>query len=409
MDSLPTMAGSFLHTSPKTKSRQAFVAAGEERSGDSDPIRVLHCIWNGETGGAERSVYQLARAQMRDPEISPGLLFAQGRGPYWEAAQKLGCPVVSLDLPHGRSLRYVSRAADAMGKFSIHHFHSAEPLLMLGSMRCRGAKRVYTHRGGDTIYPLRQALRYKLTGHLLRRSFHGFSGNSLHAVASAAHLLGVPDQRFAVTYNGLDFGLLEPTRSATDVRAELGLSPGEFVIGTAANLRPWKRIDRLLRAAHALGRPEVRVLILGEGPDTTRLRAIARDLDFESRVVFAGLRAHVGNDLQVMDAFCLPSDALESFGNAAVEAMGMGTPTVVFSDSPGLAEHIQSGRTGFVVDNETQLRDRLLELVDDRELARSIGEAGRTAVRERYTMDGAAGNYRRLYESLIGGRSAQSA
>jgi glycosyltransferase involved in cell wall biosynthesis len=397
------MAGSFVQTSDKTTPGERDADTGPERNGSRGPIRVLHCLWHGETGGAERSVYQLARAQMRDPEISPGLLFAQGRGAYWEEAQKLGCPVVSLNIRNARSPRCITRAAEVMREFSVHHFHSAEPLLMLGSVRCRGAQRVYTHRGGDTVYPLRRELRYRITGHVLRRWFHGFSANSIHAVGSASQLLGVDHDRFVVTYNGLDFGLLEPTRSAAEVREELGLSTAEFVIGTAANLRPWKRVDRLLRAAHSMGRSDVRVLVLGDGPDMPRLRRVVRDLDSEERVVFAGLRSHVGNDLQVMDAFCLPSDALESFGNAAVEAMGMGAPTIVFSDSPGLTEHIQSGRTGFIVDDEAQLRDTLLELMADRDYARTIGEAGRLAVRERYRMDGATGNYRRLYRSLAVG------
>jgi glycosyltransferase involved in cell wall biosynthesis len=148
-------------------------------------------------------------------------------------------------------------------------------------------------------------------------------------------------------------------------------------------------------------RPNVRVVVVGDGPDMPRLRAVVRELDFESQVIFAGLQAHIGNYLQVMNAFCLPSDALESFGNAAVEAMGMALPTIVFSDSPGLSEHINSERTGFVVDDETELRDRLLELADDRGLARALGESGRAAVRERYSMSGAATNYRRVYQSLV--------
>src|SRR4051812_3724258 len=394
------MATPLPSTSP-TSSPAAGNGVGPSAGADHAPISVLHCIWHGETGGAERSVYLLARAQMLDPGIAPALLFAQGRGPYWERAQEVGCPVFSLDMPSSRSVRYIGRTANLMQRFSVHHFHSAEPPLMLASMRCRGAHRVYTHRGGDTIYPLRQELRYKITGRLLRRGFHGFTGNSLHAIASASTLLGVPAERFVVTYNGLDFRLLEPTRSLADIRAELGVTEEHFVVGTAANVRAWKRIDRLLRAAHAMRRPDVRVLLLGDGPDLPRLRRITKELDFESQVIFTGVRSDVGNYLQAMDAFCLPSDALESFGNAAVEAMGSGVPTIVFSDSPGLVEHVQTGRTGFVVADEQELRDRLLELADDRELAFAIGTAGRAAVRERYNMAGGADNYRRLYESLL--------
>ena len=147
----------------------------------------------------------------------------------------------------------------------------------------------------------------------------------------------------------------------------------------------------------------MRVLVLGEGPDLPRLQALARELGLQDRVVFAGLRKQVGNDLQVMDAFCLPSDALESFGNAAVEAMGTGVPTVVFADSPGLTEHIVSGRSGFIVRDQAELRERLVQLVDNPDLARSIGEGGRDAVRKRYSMTGAASNYTRLYSSLADG------
>jgi glycosyltransferase involved in cell wall biosynthesis len=367
----------------------------------SDPIRVLHCIWHGGIGGAERSLYQLVRAQMSDPEISPGLLFAQGGGPYWQRAQELGCFVATLDLPSGRSLTAIPRAAAVMRHFSVHHFHSAEPGLMIGSARCPDVGRVYTHRAGKTDYPLRKRVRYKLTGLILRRYFQGFSGNTRHAVSSAAELLSIAPERFAVTYNGLEFTHLEPTRRAADVRAELGLGPDDFVLGTAANLRPWKRIERLLEVARLPKRPTLRVLVLGDGPDMPRLQAIARDLDVQSRVVFAGMRTHVGDDLQVMDAFCLPSNGLESFGNAAVEAMAVGIPTIVFSDSPGLTEHILPGRTGFVVRDQMELRDQLATLVENRELGRSIGAAGRAAVRERYRMSGAVREYKRLYRSLM--------
>jgi L-malate glycosyltransferase len=372
-----------------------------QASSHDAPMRVLHCIWNGETGGAERAVYQLARAQMSDPEISPGLLFAQGRGPYWQRAQELGCFVATLDIRSGRSLAAIRRAAAVMRQFSIHHFHSAEPALMLGSARCHDVGRIYTHRGGTMNYSLRKKVRYKVTGRILRRYFQGFSGNTRHAVSSAAELLGIAPERIAVTYNGLDFSRLEPKRLAADVRAELGLDPEDFVLGTAANLRPWKRIERLLEVARELECPALRVLVLGDGPDMPRLQAIARDLDVQSRVVFAGMRTHVGDDLQVMDAFCLPSDELESFGNAAVEAMAVGVPTIVFSDSPGLTEHMFPGRTGFVVRDQMELRDQLRTLIENRELGRSIGAAGRAAVRERYSMDGAVREYKRLYRSLM--------
>jgi glycosyltransferase involved in cell wall biosynthesis len=363
------------------------------------PLRILHCMWNGWIGGAERAVYLLVREQLRDPSLEPALLYAQPDGPYWERAEELGCPVIGVGVRNGRSISRINEIARAMRGFDVHHFHSAEPLLMLGSLRSGEVRRVYTHRGGITDYPRRKRMQYALTGALLKRSFHGFSGNTRHAGVCAARLFRMDDIGFQVTYNGLEFDLLEPSRSRRDVRAELGLPEQCFVLGTAAHLRSWKRIDRLIRALVQLDDPSVRLLVLGDGPDRPRLEAIANDSGASSRVVFAGPKTDVADYLSAMDAFALPSTGLESFGNAAVEAMSMGLPTIVAADGGGLAEHVDDGVTGFVVGDDQELVERLRELVGDRGRAAEIGAAGRSVVRKRYTPARAARAYRKLYDT----------
>jgi glycosyltransferase involved in cell wall biosynthesis len=104
-----------------------------------------------------------------------------------------------------------------------------------------------------------------------------------------------------------------------------------------------------------------------------------------------------------MDAFCLPSTSLESFGNAAVEAMAMGVPSIVFADSLGLREHIESDVTGLVATDQADLARSLQRLIRDRELARRLGAAGRSSTRQRYTPERAARRYRRLYASALNG------
>lgn len=371
------------------------------RPTDGRRVRVLHCLWSGEVGGAERAVYQLVREQLRDPTLAPALLFAQGRGLYWEYARALGCPVIALELPHGHALRDLGRSMEALSDFDLHHFHSAEPLLMLASARCRGMRRVYTHRGGIIDYPLAKRAQYQLAGVLLRRFFHGFSGNTSHAARCAAKIYDLPVNRFRVTYNGLDFGLLAPSRTADAVRDGLGIQPSEFVLGTAANLKPWKRIDRLIDAVAALSRRGVRLLIVGDGQDRERLTARARQLGATSDVIFAGLQERAADYIQVMDVFCLPSMGLESFGNAAVEAMALGIPTMVFSDGGGLVEHIEDGKTGFIVDNQAELEQTLEMLIRDPRLRRRVGGEARVTVRERYAPPQAAAAYRALYSEAL--------
>jgi glycosyltransferase involved in cell wall biosynthesis len=375
--------------------------AGRSNGSEGSPLKVLHCLWNGEIGGTQRAVYQLVREQLRDPTLAPALLFAQGHGLYWESAQTLGCPVLELRAPHGHALRSVSGAVAVMRDFDIHHFHSAEPLLMVASTRCPRARRVYTHRGGIIDYPISRRLRYELSGVLLRHAFHGFSGNTAHGARCAAMIYRLPPERFRVTYNVFDPGLLTATRTPDSVRAELGVGPGDFVVGTVANLKPWKRTERLIDAAAAISAAEVRVLIVGDGQDRSRLEERARRLGLASSVIFAGLRESPAEYLRAMDAFCLPSMGLESFGNAAVEAMALGIPTIVFSDGGGLVEHIERGKTGFVVDDQPELEKTLRALINEPELRHRVGVGGSAAVRTRYAPARSAEAFRALYADAL--------
>ena len=345
----------------------------EDRATGERRLRVLHCLWSGELGGAERAVYQLVREQLKDSSLEPALLFAQGRGLYWDRAHEVGCGVLTLGIPHGHAVGAVGTVADLMRGFDVHHFHSAEPLLMLASARCRGACRVYTHRGGMMRYTLRKRLQYEAAGLITRCSFHGFSGNTAHAARSGAKLFRRPVSSFKTTYNGLDFDLLAVGRTRSAVRGDLGFAADDFVFGTSANLREWKRIDRLIDAVAALHDARMRLLVIGDGPDHARLETHARRLRVSSNVVFAGRQERPWDYVQAMDAFCLPSTEMESFGNAAVEAMALGVPTIVFADGGGLVEHVEDGATGFIVLNQRDLEITVARLAADPELRRHSG------------------------------------
>jgi glycosyltransferase involved in cell wall biosynthesis len=382
----------------------------ESQVGGGEPrklLRVLHILWSGGTGGLERAVYQLVREQLGGAAVSPAVLIPGPPGPYHDRLVELGAPVTSLGLPSGRSLRQLTAGRAAMRGYDIHHFHAAEPLLMAASIMCPGTARVYTHRGGGGGDPsFKRRVRYRITSTLLRSSFHAFSGNTAHGARSGAARLRIDPDRFGVTYNGIDFSLLEPVRAAAGVRASLGLS-SEFVIGTAAILKDWKRIDRLLHALAAVRQTAslpVRLLVVGEGPERQRLEALARDLALQDDVLFAGLQDHIADYLQVMDAFCLPSSGRESFGNAAIEAMAVGVPTIVFADSPGLLEHVDHEQTGFVVETQEDLVQTLQRLIADPQLRADIGQRGRVRIRERYTPARAARAYEELYAAALAAR-----
>lgn len=365
-------------------------------------MSVLHVLWSGGLGGAERAVTRLVREQLRAGSVDPTIFFAQGEGPFVRQMRDVGCGMLVARVASNRSITSVGAIARKMSGFDVHHFHSAEPLLMLASTRVTGVARVYTHRGGTYRYGPGKRVRLALCGAILRRRFHAYSGNTSHGAVCACDLLHLDRDRMRTTYNGIDFDELRPSRARDLVRLALGVTPDEFVLGTSAVLKEWKRVDILIRALAELHEERARLLVVGDGPERRNLERLAAELVPGDRVLFVGRQETPWDYLQAMDAFSLPSTGLESFGNAAVEAMALGLPTVVFADGGGLVEHIENGTTGFVVRSSRELEGVLRRLMSDETLRATIGAQGARAVRQRYTLENSTAAYRELYDYAIG-------
>jgi glycosyltransferase involved in cell wall biosynthesis len=142
----------------------------------------------------------------------------------------------------------------------------------------------------------------------------------------------------------------------------------------------------------------------GIGPG---LESLARSLGVAERVLFLG--AVHGADrtalLHRSALLVLPSHS-ENFGNVVLEAMAAGTPVVV-SGGVGLAEEVRRSGTGLVTAGDpASLGAALAELLADPDRLSRMGEAGRRAVRERYTWDRVAAAMEGVYRELLDGEAA---
>lgn len=364
-------------------------------------MKVLHCIWSGEVGGAERALYQLVKAQKRDGDLDVAVLFGRAKGHYSELLRSAGCPVIDAGLRHGGDILGLPRLIRVMRAFDVHHFHSVEPLMLGASVVCSHAARVYTRRAGavDMKVSVRRRVRYGVGNFLLRHKFHGYSANSKHSARIGARQLGVPEESFSVVYNGIDFELLQPAAKNPSLRHDLGIPPGARIVGTTAVFKSWKRVDRLLSAASQV--PECWVLLVGDGPDRHHLERTVAGLGLLDRTRFCGRQENVADYVGIMDVFVLPSGPEESFGNALVEAMALGIPGVVFADSPGPCEHVADGRTGFVVRDVSHLAQTLERLLANPDLRARVGKMGADAVREKYSVAAATRSYKTLYARSV--------
>ena len=351
-------------------------------------------------GGAERALYQLIRGQVSSG-IQPQLLVLTEGGFYAKKTADLGVNVHELHQRSAMDLQSGRRFEEIAGSFDVVHFQTQSPWLMRRAKRLANVTHTYTHRGGSHRHGLKRRLMYWCTGRILRNYFGQMSGNTQHAANVAAELFGIPRERFVVTYNGIDFDLLQPDRSATEQWKTIAASDksDSFVIGTSANLRNWKRIDLLIRAVQKISDPLVHCLVIGDGQARKALEDLTKTLSVANQVTFVGVQENVANYLQLLDAFVLPSNDGESFGNSAVEAMGLGIPTVVMSDCGGMREHFPESLRDFPR-NVDELTDRIVRISADREAATRSATICQEYVVQKYTIKNMVSGYQQLYERL---------
>ncbi len=205
---------------------------------------------------------------------------------------------------------------------------------------------------------------------------------------------GVAPASIAVIPNGVDPAWFDLPDHRGPIRT----------VVTVANLRPEKSHETLLDAAAALAprHPDLRFLIVGDGPRRPALESRAAARGLGGVVQFLGHRDDVPDLLAAADLFVLPSRS-EAFPNGAIEAMAAGLPVVACAVG-GLIDLIEDGRTGVLVPagDAAALASAIGALVADPSRAAALGGAARVAVRQRYSFDRMVGSFEDLYRSGLG-------
>jgi starch synthase len=146
--------------------------------------------------------------------------------------------------------------------------------------------------------------------------------------------------------------------------------------------------------------PDARLMIAGPAALPARVPGITLlgDLNKNQAAGWAALAAAYGS----ADVFCLPT-RFEPFGIAFIEAMYFGLPCIG-TDAWAVPEMIADGETGFTVpiDDVDALTDRLLRLLGDRTLARSMGRAGRERAERHFTWQRVVERMMQVIQPVVG-------
>lgn len=258
------------------------------------------------------------------------------------------------------------------------------------------------------------SLRYRLTRAMetraLRRAAHVFT--ICEGLRGDIVARGIAADKVTVIPNAVDVGSFEVGgQPDPELRRRLGLE-GATVVGFIGSFYAYEGLDLLLEALPSLltRRPEVRVLLVGGGPQDKALRAQAQRLGVQDKVVFTGRVPHaeVQRYYDLVDVLAYPRHTMRLTELVTplkpLEAMAQGR-LLVASDVGGHKELIRHGQTGvlFAAGQRDELVEALDSLLGRREDWPRLRAAGREFVEtERHWAKSVSG-YREPYSRLVPG------
>lgn len=186
---------------------------------------------------------------------------------------------------------------------------------------------------------------------------------------------GIPDIKIVTIYNGVsvgDVGVKETIRGLLHFDGKLIISVGRLV--------PWKGFDVLIRVFAKLKKKakDIKLFIVGSGPDLEVLEALTEKEGVQDSVIFAGAVDHEAllRYIKASDIFVL-NTSYEGLSHLVLETLAVGVP-VVTTHVGGNPEVITDGVNGYLVkpNDMSALQSRITTLLEKPETYQKIQSAG---------------------------------
>ncbi len=176
----------------------------------------------------------------------------------------------------------------------------------------------------------------------------------------------------------------------------------EKIVMHISNFRSLKRcLDVIQVFARVRRQLPAKLILIGSGPELSLAKAEADRLGVMDSTWILGQQEAIENLLPLADVLLLTSK-MESFSLVTLEAMSCAVPTVT-SNVGGLGEVVLDGQTGFLepVGDIEALSSRVIQLLQDDDLARTMGRAGRDRAQQLFEQDRVVPRYLELYEKVL--------
>jgi glycosyltransferase involved in cell wall biosynthesis len=357
----------------------------------NSPVPVLELLVSTAVGGGPTHVFDLVT---RLPSDEFGVLVAgPADGPFFRRFAEAGIETHPLPV-------------DGLNPWTL--------LRLVRLVRSRRVKLLHSHGKGAGLYA---RLAGRLTGVPVVHTFHGIHFQDYSPLARRLYLglerrlsgmtrrvinvsrsqeaeglrlaLFTPEQS-VVVINGIDARSVAATAGRAPVgRSALGLGLEDTVIGTVARFDPVKRLPLLVAAVERLAArfPRLKLVLVGGGQEERRLRRVVAERGLSGHVVFTGVVESAARCFPAWDAY-VSASSQEGLPLTLLEAMACGLP-VVATDIPGHREVVVEGVTGLLArpEDPEDLAEKIRAFLNDPEMRRRLGEAGRDRVREVFPLE----------------------
>lgn len=380
-------------------------------------MRVLIVVTKGEIGGAQRSVLLLAQALVkRGVAVTVGA----GRGDFLALElAKSNIPCVHFSWLRRTvnpfvSLGFIFEFKDFLDQhqFEVVHLNSTNALCgAIGAKLSHSRpKVVFTFRGLSFLDPHHRGRPFVKFIHWLffkmflifvdqpvfvsERNFQ--DARAMRLVQTGQVIMnGIDHERFISPSDG---GFSPSARGGVGGGGREGVG-GSIIVGSVGRLAYPKNYEFLIRQLPALieYNQELRLVLVGDGPERSRYERLVTELSLWESVVFMGALPDAYQYFKTFDIFVLPS-IFEGASITLLEAMAAGL-SILASDVGGNAELLGEAGLVYELDNKKEFQEKMHRLISDEKLRMDLSRRALLRAQD-FTIEKTADNYLNLYRKL---------
>jgi glycosyltransferase involved in cell wall biosynthesis len=361
-------------------------------------IKVIHVLSDMKIGGAGTWLLNLLKSIDKDKfEV---LAVLPQRSMLIDKVEELGYEVISVDGMKDKSFDAgaVRLIYEILKKEQPDIVHTHASLSARIAARMAGVKIINTKHCIDS----RRTGIKKLAGACINNLLSDRIIAVSEAVKKNISHNGIPESKISVIYGGICPVKELDSEEKSRARQRWGIAEEDVVVGIIARLTEVKGHKYFIDAAEIISRANdnVKFLIAGIGPKEQELKKLVQNRGLTDKVIFAGYMDNIYEIFNIIDINVI-SSLSEALCLSLIEGMYVGKPAVA-TDTGGIPEVVKDGYNGFLVTvgDSSMLAERILQLVRNPELRKTMGDNGRELTVRDFTAGAMAKAIEEVYEEV---------